>query len=249
MTTAEAGNPTADDRNVELFGTLAADWWDPEGSSKLLHRINPCRMAWVREQAVAHFAREPRARRALEGLTALDIGCGAGLVAEPLARMGAKVSAIDAGAEVIAAAREHAAAMGLSIEYHAGNLIDFAEDRAARFDLITCLEVLEHVTERPAFLAAVARLLKPGGLLIFSTPNRTPVSWGVLIAGAENILRTIPKGGHDWNQFVTPEELTALLATAGLHVEEVRGITWSPTQGFHIGDDRSVNYIGTASKA
>lgn len=250
--TNSAGGPTnsaagtADDRNVGLFGTLAADWWNPEGSSKLLHRLNPCRMAWVREQAVRHFGRDPRQRRALAGLTALDVGCGAGLVAEPLARMGAKVSAIDAGDEVIAVARDHAAAMGLAIDYHAGDVVAFARHRAHRFDLVTCLEVLEHVTDRAAFAGAIARMLKPGGLLIFSTPNRTPLSWGVMIAGAEHVLRTIPKGGHDWTQFLTPDETTALLADAGLAVRETAGISWSPVRGFHIGDDQRVNYIGCA---
>ena len=243
---AGAAGITADDRNVGLFGTLAADWWNPEGSSKLLHRLNPCRMAWVRDQVVRHFGRDRRQRRALDGLSALDVGCGAGLVAEPLARMGARVSAIDAGDAVIAVARDHAAAMGLAIDYHAGDVVAFARRRAARFDVITCLEVLEHVTERAAFAAALARMLKPGGLLIFSTPNRTPISWGVMIAGAEHVLRTIPRGGHDWKQFLTPGETAALLADAGLTVGETVGIGWSPARGFHIGDDRRVNYIGWA---
>ncbi len=240
-------NQTASSANVGLFATLADDWWNPEGSSKLLHRLNPCRMAFIREQAVRHFQRNIRQRHVLEGLCALDIGCGGGLVAEPLARMGAQVTGIDAGEEVIAVARDHARAMGLSITYRAGDVVAYARRHAARFDLITCLEVIEHVTDRPAFVGAIARMLKPGGMLVFSTPNRTPLSWGVLIAGAEVLLRAIPRGGHDWQQFLTPDELTALLAEVGLEAHDIRGMSWSPTAGFHISDDVRVNYIGVAS--
>lgn len=239
---------TQDLENVALFGTLAADWWDPDGQSKLLHRINPTRLGFIREAAVSHFGLDARARRALTGLRALDIGCGAGLVAEPLARMGADVSGIDAGADVIAAARDHAAAQGLTIGYHAGDVLEFAQAHAGAFDLVTCLEVVEHVTDVQAFVDAIARMLKPGGLLVFSTPNRTPASWAVLIAGAETITRLIPEGGHSWKQFLTPDELTQKLATAGLRVERLEGLSWGPAKGFHLSADLSVNYIGTAVK-
>lgn len=239
---------TQDLENVALFGSLAADWWDPEGQSKLLHRINPTRLVFIREAAVSHFGLDPRARRALAGLSALDIGCGAGLVAEPLARMGAEVQGIDAGEDVISAARAHAEGQGLSIGYQAGDVLAFAKANAARFDLVTCLEVVEHVTDVQAFLEAIARLLKPGGLLVFSTPNRTPASWAVLIAGAEKITRLIPEGGHSWKQFLTPDELTQKLAAAGLRVERIEGLSWGPAKGFHLSPDLSVNYIGTAVK-
>lgn len=240
---------TQDSQNVALFGSLAADWWDPDGQSKLLHRINPTRLAFIREAAIAHFGRDPRARRALQGLRALDIGCGAGLVAEPLARMGADVQGIDAGEDVIAAARAHAEAQGLVIGYHAGDVIAFSEANAGRFDLVTCLEVVEHVTDVQAFVDAIARLLKPGGLLVFSTPNRTPASWAVLIAGAERIARLIPEGGHSWKQFLTPDELTQKLAAAGLRADRLDGLSWGPAKGFHLSSDLSVNYIGTATKS
>ena len=239
---------TQDPENVALFGSLAADWWDPDGQSKLLHRINPTRLGFIREAAVAHFGRDPRARRALEGLQALDIGCGAGLVAEPLARMGAEVQGIDAGGDVIAAARAHAEAQGLSIDYHAGDVIAFSSANAGRFDVVTCLEVVEHVTDVQAFVDAIARLLKPGGLLVFSTPNRTPASWAVLIAGAERIARLIPEGGHSWKQFLTPDELTQKLASAGLRADRLEGLSWGPAKGFHLSSDLLVNYIGTATK-
>jgi 2-polyprenyl-6-hydroxyphenyl methylase / 3-demethylubiquinone-9 3-methyltransferase len=239
---------TQDIENVALFGSLAADWWDPNGQSKLLHRINPTRLGFIREAIVDHFRLDPRARRTLDGLSALDIGCGAGLVAEPLSRMGARVEGIDAGAEVIAVARAHAAGQQLSISYHADDVLAFAHRNAARFDFITCLEVVEHVVDVQAFLDAVGQLLKPGGLLIFSTPNRTPLSWAVLIAGAEKITGLIPDGGHSWKQFLTPDELTRKLAQAGLRVERLAGLSWNPAKGFHVSDDVSVNYIGTAAK-
>lgn len=246
---AAASASTQDSANIALFGTLAADWWDPDGASKLLHRINPARLGYIREAVVGHFQLDARSRRALTGLSALDIGCGAGLVAEPLARMGANVQGLDAGADVIAAARDHAAGQQLEIGYHIGEAADFALRNKARFDFITCLEVVEHVTEIAAFLSSISSMLKPGGLLVFSTPNRTPASWAVLIAGAERLLKLIPDGGHDWQQFVTPAELTQKLAEAGLRVEDVKGLSWSPMKGFHISADTSVNYIGTATKA
>ena len=246
-TTTQAAD-TQDSANVALFGTLAADWWDPEGASRLLHRVNPARLAYVRNAVTAHFGLDARRRNALAGLSALDIGCGAGLVAEPLARMGASVEGLDAGAEVIAAARAHAAGQQLNISYHCGEATAFAARNAARFDFITCLEVVEHVTDISSFLFAISTLLKPGGLLVFSTPNRTAASWAVLIAGAERILKLIPDGGHEWRQFVTPEELTQKLALAGLRVDDLRGLGWSLTRGFHIGDDMSVNYIGIARR-
>lgn len=244
-----APGQTAAAENVALFGTLAADWWDPTGASRLLHRVNPARLGYLREAAVAHFGLDPRARRALAGLSALDVGCGGGLVAEPLARMGADVTGIDAGEAVIAAARAHAEGQGLDIAYRAGDVVQLAAEMPGAFDLITCLEVIEHVAEMDKFVIALHRLLKPGGLLVFSTPNRTALSWAVLIAGAEQIVRLIPKGGHDWRQFLTPDELTQRLAQAGLVVRGLKGISWNPMAGFHIGDDLAVNYIGTATPA
>lgn len=248
VATPLSAHATADSRNVALFGSLAADWWDPQGSSRLLHRINPPRLAFIRDAAVARFgcADAPR-HRPLAGLSALDVGCGGGLVAEPLARMGAAVVGLDAGAEVIAVARAHAAAQGLAIDYRVGEVTGLAAERPAAFDLVTCLEVIEHVADRAAFLAALAALLRPGGLLVFSTPNRTIAARVGLIWGAERIARLIPDGGHDWHRFVTPAELTAMMAAAGLSVRMIRGLGWSPWRGFHIGDDTAIDYIGTAT--
>lgn len=237
---------TTDDANVALFDTLAADWWDPDGSSRLLHRITPVRMAFVRDAAVSHFQRDRMARYPLQGLVAADIGCGAGLVAEPLARMGADVTGLDAGTATIAVARAHAEAQGLAIRYLSGEVATLAAERPGAFDLVTCLEVIEHVTDLPAFLADVRRLLKPEGLLIFSTPNRTLLSWLVMIGAAEKLLKTIPEGGHDWHRFQTPDELTQQLATANLRVEQLTGLGWRPDRGFHLSANNRVNYLGTA---
>lgn len=243
MTSAASINPA----EAAFFGALAGDWWNPRGSSAMLHRITPVRVAHIRSEAVAHFGLETRSRRPLAGLSALDVGCGAGLMAEPLARMGATVTAIDAAPENIDAAAAHAAAGGLAIDYRC-IAVEALAATGAQHDLITCLEVVEHVAGRDEFFAAIAGLLKPGGLAVFSTPNRTPASWAVVIAGAEYITRSIPKGAHDWNRFFTPDELAEALTHAGLAAAQPVGLSWRPGRGFHIGSDISVNYFLTARK-
>ena len=236
---------TADARNVALFGSLAAEWWDPEGPNRLLHRLHPSRMAYVRQAAIDHFALDRGARRALMGLRALDVGCGGGLVSESLARMGATVTAIDAATESISIARDHAAAQGLSIRYEAGEITALAGSLPPQ-DLVTCLEVLEHVTDVPAFLAGLRRAIRAGGLLLFSSPNRTPASLAVVKVGAEYVTRALPRGTHDWRKFLKPEELAAKLADAGFRVEEMRGVGWSPAKGFEVGNGQEIAYIGRA---
>ena len=238
--------PSIAPAEAAFFGNLAADWWNPRGSSAMLHRITPVRSTYIRDCAVRHFALNPRSRRPLAGLAALDIGCGAGLQAEPLARMGARVTAIDAAPENIAAARDHAAPQDLEIDYRCQSAEALA-DEGAQYQLITVLEVMEHVAGRDSFLAAIAKLLAPGGLLIMSTPNRTAASWAVLIAGAEIIARTIPRGAHDWQRFMTPDELSEALCHAGLTPLETRGLSWTPGQGFHLGPDTSLDYFITAT--
>jgi 2-polyprenyl-6-hydroxyphenyl methylase/3-demethylubiquinone-9 3-methyltransferase len=248
-TTAPASPaPSIAANEAEFFGKLADDWWNPKGSSAMLHRITPVRSALIRDVTVAHFALSTTTRRPLAGLTALDIGCGAGLMTEPLARMGAAATGIDAAPENIAAAAAHARAGGLEIAYQATSVEALAAT-GARFDIITCLEVVEHVADRDSFFAALAALLAPGGIAILSTPNRTAASWAVLIAGAEMITRQIPRGAHDWNRFMTPPELSEALVNAGLSVVDTHGLGWSPTKGFQIGSDTGINYFLTARHA
>ena len=201
------------------FGALAADWWDPHGSSAMLHKLNPVRLSYIRDRIDAHWLTDSRDLKPLAGKRALDVGCGAGLLAEPLARMGAAVTGVDAAPENIAAARAHAAGQGLGIDYHAGEL---AALPPATFDLVTSMEVVEHVADPAAFIAELAARLAPGGLMILSTPNRTALSKLLLVEAAERI-GAVPRGTHDWGQFLKPEELTALLAAAGLEVVDRTG--------------------------
>lgn len=239
---------TIDPAQARLFDSIAHEWWDANGSSAPLHKVNPVRLAFVREQALAHFGRDSRDRAWLSGLDVLDIGCGGGILAEPLARLCGRVTAIDAAAEAIAVAKAHAVEAGLEIDYRQSPVETLVEE-GRRFDLVTCMEVVEHVADVPIFLRGIASLLKSGGLLVFSTPNRTALSYGTLIVGAEWVLRFIPRGTHDWNRFLTPEELTAALASVGLRVTETRGIGFRPSRGFELSDDRRVNYIGAAVHA
>ena len=228
-------------REVEQFGKLAVDWWDPTGSSAMLHKLNPVRLKYVRDQLDQHWALDEQGRTPLQGRSALDVGCGAGLLAEPLARLGATVTGIDATPEVIAVAREHAAAMGLAIDYRAGDV----QQLDGRFDLITCMEVIEHVADPAAFVLALAARLAPGGLLIMSTPNATAWSRLMMITIAEGIGQ-IPRGTHDFDKFIAPDGLRTLLGDAGLKCVDVEGIAWSPTRGLHLSDDTRLNYLITA---
>ena len=222
------------------FGALAADWWNPKGSSAMLHKLNPVRLGYIRAQIDAHFGLDEKALRPLVGKSALDVGCGAGLLCEPLARMGAKVTGVDAAAENITVAQDHAEGQGLSIDYRACEVAAIK----GRFDLVTAMEVVEHVTDPAAFIAALAARLAPGGLMILSTPNRTALSRLGLITVAEG-LGQIPKGTHDWDKFLTPDELNALLAEAGLHVLATRGISFSVGRGLVLSDDLKLNYLMT----
>lgn len=226
-------------REAAHFGAQAREWWDPKGSSAMLHRLNPVRLGFIRDCIDRHWPGDPLSRHPLAGKRALDVGCGAGLLAEPLARMGADVTGVDAAAESIAIAREHAAAMGLSIDYRSGEL---AELKLGTFDFVTCMEVLEHVADKPAFMAQLAAHLAPGGLLILSTPNRTPAARALLVTAAEG-FGMIPRGTHDWHDFVTPEELTALLGPVGFAIESLRGIAFSPVKGLHVSDDLRLDMI------
>ena len=227
------------------FGAMAKDWWDPAGSSAMLHRLNPPRLRYIRDRVDAHWGGDDRGFTPLAGRTALDVGCGAGLLAEPLARLGATVTGIDAAPENIAVAQAHATTSGLSIDYRAGGI---EATIGATFDLVTCLEVIEHVVDRAAFVAGLAGAIAPGGLLVMSTPNRTPLSRLALITLAEGTGR-IPRGTHDWHAFLTPAELTDLLVAAGLRVVDTTGLVLSPARGFATGPSTELDYFLTAVRA
>jgi 2-polyprenyl-6-hydroxyphenyl methylase / 3-demethylubiquinone-9 3-methyltransferase len=224
------------------FGALAADWWDPKGSSAMLHKLNPVRLGFIRAAIDGHFSGDGKARYPLTGKTALDVGCGAGLLCEPLARMGAAVTGVDAAPENIAAAKAHAMSSDLHIDYRAGEI---AQQGLNQFDIVCSMEVIEHVTDPAAFVAELARHLKPDGLLLLSTPNRTPASRLLLVEAAER-LGQVPRGTHDWDQFLTPDELTALLEDQGLKVIEMQGIAFSPLKGLHLSSNMALNYILSA---
>ena len=226
---------------VRQFAAHAGDWWDPNGAEAMLHKLNPVRLKYIRDQIDQHWQCDECRRTPLDGKTALDVGCGAGLLAEPLARLGAKVTGLDAASDLIAVARQHAAAQGLEIDYRAGELAQLG----GQYDLVTCMEVIEHVADPAAFVKTLARHLAPGGLLILSTPNATGWSKLLMITVGEGLGR-IPKGTHDFDKFIGPERIKQLLADAGLKCIDVEGIAWSPTRGLHLSDDVRLNYLVSA---
>lgn len=228
---------------AERFGKLAADWWDPNGSSAMLHKLNPVRLKYIRDQVDQHWQSDECSRTPLEGKTALDVGCGAGLLTEPLARLGAKVTGIDASPEVIAVARDHARAMGLEINYRVGDV----QALDGQFDLVSSMEVIEHVADPAAFLKALAGRLAPDGLLVMSTPNATALSRLMMITVGEGLGR-IPRGTHDFDKFISPERMKTLLSQAGLKCLDMEGIAFSPTRGLHLSDDLRLNYLIAAAR-
>jgi 2-polyprenyl-6-hydroxyphenyl methylase / 3-demethylubiquinone-9 3-methyltransferase len=220
------------------FGGMAGDWWDPKGSSAMLHRLNPVRLQFVRRAIDAHWQLGSQTLKPLAGKSVLDVGCGAGLMTEPLARMGGNVTGVDAAPENIAIAAAHAQDQGLNIAYQCADVVSLVGE----FALVTSMEVIEHVTDPRAFVAALRARLAPDGLIILSTPNRTKISRLAMITLGEG-LNQIPKGTHHWDQFLTPDELTDMLRLNDLMVQETSGLSFHPSRGFVLSDDLSLNYL------
>ena len=240
---------TLDAGEVRRFEALAGEWWAANGPLKALHRINPVRLTYIRDQLCRRFDRDAKAALSLSGLEILDIGCGGGLVCEPLARLGATVTGIDPAGDSIAAARLHAEGAGLTIRYAAATAEDLAAE-GVTFDAVLVLEVVEHVPDVPAFLKAIAPLVRPGGLMILSTLNRTLKAYALAIVGAELVLRWIPAGTHQWERFVKPNELAAALAGAGLEPHDTTGMIYNPiVDAWRLSSDTDVNYFLTALRA
>jgi 2-polyprenyl-6-hydroxyphenyl methylase/3-demethylubiquinone-9 3-methyltransferase len=233
------------DEEIARFDELADEWWDPSGPMAPLHRINPARIGWLRDTIARHFRHS--GADPLEGLNIVDIGCGAGLLAEPLSRMGAIVTGLDPAPRSIEIARAHAAATGAELTYREGVVEDLAREHA-KFDVVLAMEVVEHVNDVPAFIAAAASLARPGGLFALSTLNRTWKSFALAIVGAEYILRWLPAGTHRWEQFVTPHELAGALRAAGLRVKARQGLTYDPLRrSWRLSSDLAVNYFMAAA--
>lgn len=240
---------TIDHSEIAKFEAMANEWWDPTGPARPLHQMTPCRMNYVIDQITAQYGLSRVGRTPLAGLSIADVGCGGGLASEPLARLGARVTAFDAAEGNIRAAAAHAEMVGLDIDYRA----EPAENAAARgdqFDAVISLEVIEHVADRTAFLRALSEIVKPGGIVIMSTLNRTAQSYAMAIVGAERILRWLPVGTHDWSKFPTPAELEAEMAAAGLDVVDAQGMVLNPARAEWrlSADDLSVNYILAAER-
>jgi 2-polyprenyl-6-hydroxyphenyl methylase/3-demethylubiquinone-9 3-methyltransferase len=238
---------SVDAAELAKFEAMAAEWWDPDGKFKPLHMLNPCRLDYIIDQIAAEFARDPKVTRPFEGLRLLDIGCGGGLLSEPMARLGAEVLGADAAARNLPVARLHAEQSELEIDYRHATAEALAESGEA-FDVVLNMEVVEHVAEPQAFLDTCASLLRPGGLMICSTLNRNPKSFAMAIVGAEHVMRWLPKGTHDWRKFIRPDELFAMLTRAGLDPVDRKGFLFNPLAwSWRISDrDLSVNYV-TAS--
>lgn len=240
---------TVDASEIAKFEAMAAQWWDPEGKFKPLHMLNPCRLDYIVDQISAEFSRDPKAERPFSGLRLLDIGCGGGLLSEPMARLGAEVVGADAAERNIPVAQLHAEQSGLAIDYRhatAEALVEAGE----RFDVVLNMEVVEHVPDPLGYLTACQQLLKPGGLMICSTLNRNPKSYVYAIVGAERVMRWLPKGTHHWSKFITPDELFDLLGKAGLEPVDRKGFVFNfATWSWRVSDrDLSVNYVTASTK-
>lgn len=242
------GQGTLDPAEVERFGRIASEWWDLNGKFRPLHKIGPARLSFILEHMTQHFHLPAQGLKRLDGRTVLDIGCGGGLVCEPLARLGASVTGLDPAPENIEAARRHADTHDLTITYRAGRVEDLIAERAI-FDAVLCLEVIEHVPDVRAFLGQCAALVRPGGLMVVSTINRTLKAYFLAIVGAEYILRWLPVGTHQWERFVTPDEISAHLHAIGLQAPAFKGLVYDPiADRWSLSDDTGVNYMAAAAR-
>ena len=239
----QTAQTTIDDEEVARFSAMSDEWWDSAGKFKPLHKFNPLRLGDIRDRLCAHFGRDPRSLTPLDGLTLLDVGCGGGLISEPLARMGAIVTGIDASEKNIGTARAHAARGDLEIDYRCTT----AEDLLAAgetFDIVLSLEVVEHVADVDLFLDSCTALVRDGGAMVLATLNRTPKAFVFGIVGAEYVMRWLPRGTHDWKKFVRPSELCRNLRRNGVDVSDISGLSFNPlTDEWRVSDDVSVNYI------
>jgi 2-polyprenyl-6-hydroxyphenyl methylase/3-demethylubiquinone-9 3-methyltransferase len=249
-TAAHQSTPsTVDPEEIEKFSRMADEWWDPKGKFRPLHQLNPTRIGYLREHICAHFSKDADSLHALSGVTILDVGCGGGLVSEPLARMGAEVTGLDAAEKNIRIAQTHADAQQLPITYRHGSAEQLAAE-GAQYDVVCALEIIEHVADVPMFVQTLAQLVRPGGLLFLSTLNRTPKSYLMAIVGAEYVLRLLPRGTHEWKKFLRPSELQAHLRDAELELIDQRGLVLDPfsrTWKLHT-HDLDVNYLQVAKK-
>ena len=246
MTTAPASS--IDAAEVERFSRIAAEWWDPKGKFAPLHKFNPVRLQFIRDRALQKFARDPAARRPFEGLRLLDIGCGGGLLSEPMARLGFAVTGVDASERNIGTARAHAAENSLAIDYRASTPEGLEAAGQGGFDVILNMEVIEHVADPGEYLRSCARLLAPGGMMIVATLNRTLKAFALAKVGAEYILRWVPAGTHDWNRFLKPEELRAFLDGTGVSVDGPFGVAFDPLSGkWSRSADVDINYMMVVS--
>jgi 2-polyprenyl-6-hydroxyphenyl methylase/3-demethylubiquinone-9 3-methyltransferase len=246
----EAPRSSIDPADVARFSAIAAEWWDPKGKFAPLHRFNPVRLSFIREQALDHFAVSGGSRTPFAGLRLLDIGCGGGLLTEPMARLGFAVTGVDASERNIAVASAHASASGLAIDYRAGAVEDLPAPGEAGFDVILNMEVIEHVADPGAFLRDCVRRLNPGGLMILATLNRTLASLALAKAGAEYVLRWLPPGTHDWRKFLKPSEIRGFLAAEDVAVHGPFGVTFDPLSGrWSLGGGGQINYLMTIAKA
>lgn len=241
--------PTIDPAEVEKFSAMAAEWWDPKGKFKPLHRFNPVRLGFIRDTVEAHFGLDPKARRPFEGLRFLDIGCGGGLVSEPMARLGAQMVSVDASEANIKTAMTHAAETGVKIDYRAGTVEGLLESGEAPFDVVLNLEVVEHVANPADFLSQCAALVKPGGLMIVATINRTAKAFALAIVGAEYVLRWLPTGTHEFEKLVKPDEIDTALTASGMLVRAPQGVSFNPlSDQWRLSNDTKVNYMIVATR-
>ena len=246
---SDAGaSATLDKDEVARFAAMAGEWWDPNGKFRPLHALTPVRLTFIRDQLCSHFGRDAKTARSLEGLRIADIGCGGGLLCEPLARLGARVTGLDPAQDSIEAARAHAKGQGLDIDYRAERAETLVE-AGEKFDAVLAMEVIEHVPDVPAFAKVAASLVRPGGLMLLSTINRTLKSYALAIVGAEYVLRWLPPGTHRWDRFVTPRELAAACSGAGMEEKERKGMVFNPLAGdWQLARDTDVNYLMAAAR-